>query len=106
MKIVFNLRNFDNKYEQSTWIETAPNLSKGDFELDNHVFTTTLKYIGWIKNRSSINIEWLDTNTDYVYYSMMPLLDNALLRGDIKGNLLTGTFTFYQAGSTILLKQI
>lgn len=106
MKILFSLRNFDNRYEQSTWIGDAPNLSQGDFELDNHVFTTTLKYIGWVKNRSSLNIEWLDTNTDYVYYSTMKVLDDALLKGDIKGNLLTGTFSFYQKGQTILLKQI
>jgi hypothetical protein len=106
MKIVFSLRTFDNKYEQSTWIGSSPNLSQGEFEIDNHVFTTTLKYIGWIKNSSSFNIEWLDTNTDYVYYSTMKVLDDALLNAAIKGNLLTGTFTFYQVGSTILLKQI
>lgn len=106
MKIVFKARSFDNKFEQSTYIHSTPNLGKSEFEIDNSVFLTTLQYFGYVRGRSSLNVEWLDTQTDYVYYSTMKVLDDALLQGKIQGNKLTGKFTFYQQGQAILLKQI
>lgn len=46
--------------------------------IDNIPFKTTLEYIGFVRGRSALNIQWKDLNSNTLYYSGMTLLDEAL----------------------------
>jgi len=78
--------------------------------VDNYTFKSTLRYVGFSRGRSALNIEWLDLSNNKTYHSGMSLLDESL-----KGNnnpsvseiaqifQIEGEFTFKKQGTSILL---
>lgn len=72
--------------------------------IDNIPFKTKLEYVGFVRGRSALNIQWKDLNTNIIYYSGMTLLDEALKNKRIKeGGIIEGEFWFKKQGTSILL---
>lgn len=103
---VFNEYNGIRGYkEQEVW--SAARAYKTDENLiDNSEFKAELIYGGFSRGRSSLNIQWIDHERKRIYYSGMSLLDEALIKGLIDGNILSGKFCFKKQGTSILLQQI
>jgi hypothetical protein len=87
---------FDKDGNQMSWDGFSASYREEPFE-----FSTTLKYNGFSRGRSSLNIEWLDIESGKTYQSGMYLLDEHLMRGG--GNTITGKFGFKKQGTAILL---
>lgn len=73
--------------------------------IDNKEFQATLRYTGFSRGRSSLNIQWTDDRNKMIYYSGMSLLDSVLKDGGINGNKLNSTFCFKKQGTAILLEE-
>ena len=74
---------------------------KKGYETDPYEFKATLKYNGFSRGRSALNIEWKDTKTGQTYQSGMKMLDDHLMNGG--GNTIKGTFGFKKQGTSVLL---
>lgn len=78
--------------------------------VDNYEFETILKYSGYERGRSALNIVWVDEN-GIEYRSSMKLLDDVMngnypfLKVDNR-LAIQGKFTFKKQGSSILLKLV
>lgn len=97
LKIAFT-KNYDGEICQETWY-----VNKGDFSIPNIPFETILEYKGYIRGKSALNIEWLDTKNNRLLYSSMNILDRAIKNHFLKDGHIEGTFCFYKQGTSILL---
>lgn len=77
-----------------------------EFSKEPWEFEDTLTYTGFSRGRSSLNIQWKGQKTKVTYESGMSLLNEALLEGKVKGNNITGKFTFKKQGTAVILKAI
>ena len=73
-------------------------------EVDNYEFSATLRYAGFSRGRSALNITWEDTKTGKLYESGMAMLDEVLFHN--QSSMVSGVFTFKKQGTSILLKLI
>jgi hypothetical protein len=87
---------FDKNGNQMTWEGWSMASQEEPFE-----FGAELKYVGFSRGRSALNIKWLDLATNKIYQSGMSLLDDHLKRGG--GCTITGKFGFKKQGTAILL---
>ncbi len=92
---------FDKKI-MLTWYKD-PRATK---QIEPYEFSATLRYKGFERGRSSLNIEWEDLKSGITYYSAMSMLNDALRGSLIQGDCLVGTFGFYKQGTAILLKRL
>lgn len=91
--------------EMETW--SSSEKYKDDKNLiDNVEFEAELHYFGFSRGRSSLNIAWVDYRKRIIYYSGMGMLDEALIKGIVQGDKITGTFCFKKQGTSILLQQL
>jgi hypothetical protein len=104
MKIRFYIR--DNQSWQASYKHSSINVSKGEYEIDNHVFETTLKYQNYSHGRSTTHVHWLDIKENRIYTSSMNLLHEFILDNKFINGTITGKFTWKQQGTAILLKQV
>lgn len=74
--------------------------------IDNKESQAELRYTGFSRGRSSLNIQWTDDKNKMIYYSGMSLLDNVLKDGGMNGNKLNSTFCFKKQGTAILLEEV
>jgi len=74
--------------------------------IENKQFQAELRYSGFSRGRSSLNIEWTDDRNKIIYYSGMSLLDKALKDGRINGDKLKSDFCFKKQGTAILLEEV
>lgn len=101
--------------KQQTWVYPCDIKSGRVTLVDNYEFETTLRYMGFSRGRSSLNIEWLDLKTNQTYQSGMYMLDD-FLKGSLSHECVinptslifqvTGKFTFKKQGTSILLKSV
>lgn len=75
-----------------------------EFSTDDYEFEATLKYTGFERGRSALNIVWEDVKTGTQYRSGMKLLDEHLKDGGTCR--IKGTFGFKKQGTSVLLTQI
>ena len=69
----------------------------------NTPFQATLKYAGFERGRSALNILWVDEKNEVLYRSGMHLLDASLKGNTIVGSCIEGVFCFKRQGTSILL---
>jgi len=74
--------------------------------IENKEFQAELRYSGFSRGRSSLNIQWTDDKNKQIYYSGMSLLDKALKDGRINGDKLKSDFCFKKQGTAILLEEV
>lgn len=74
--------------------------------VDPWEFKSHLKYIGYERGQSRLNIKWMDTKTTKIYRSSMDLLDVALIGERMTLSIISGTFGFKKQGTSVLLKVI
>jgi hypothetical protein len=99
LEIVFEKRG--DYYEQI--VRKSRTYSEGAIVLKNKCFVASLKYIGYNRGQSRLNIKWLDEESGRIYYSGMSFLDEKLIEGKIHGGVLVGSFCFRKQGTSILL---
>lgn len=73
---------------------------------ENKEFQAELRYTGFTRGRSSLNIQWTDDRNKMIYYSGMSLLDKALKDGRVDGDKLKSDFCFKKQGTAILLEEV
>ena len=104
MKIKFYISN--NQSWQTTYTHSSVNVSKGEYEIDNDIFETTLKYHNYNHGRSTTHIHWLDEKENRIYTSSMSLLHEFIIANKFINGTITGKFTWKKQGTAILLKQV
>lgn len=72
---------------------------------DNIPFKAKLKYYGYTRGRSALNIQWIDQKTNTIYHSSMTLLDIEMKNNTIKDSCIEGIFYFRKQGTSILLEK-
>lgn len=81
----------------------------GSYRDENNLIVNTprqlkLKYYGYTRGRSSLNIQWIDHLSKTIYYSSMGLLDTLLKKESVIKGEIEGEFIFKKQGTSILLE--
>lgn len=100
LKIVYYTHNSETHQQ----VYVSPNHVTNLYTIEDNVpFITTLKYLGYTRGRSALNIKWLDKDTNRICYSGMKFLNDKLVEGIVDGSEVTGQFIFHKKGTSILL---
>ena len=109
-KVYFTKPNFFSKFTtqvpyfiKEDNIINDPALYKDFIFIDNEEYQFKLKYNGYERGRSSLNISWQDTENDKIYYSSMNLLDKVLKDDKLVDGILSGRFCWKKKGTAVLL---
>lgn len=67
-------------------------------------FKDTLRYLGFSRGRSALNVHWQSESTGKKFVSGMPMLDEAVKKRQVCNGCVTGSFYFKKQGSSVLLQ--